>query len=107
MACTSVKPLTWTGRDRLTVLSSPNWPLPLSPQAQTVPSMLRASSSPEITHEGIFIRAGTTLRDAEKALILQAYEKTGRNKTKTAELLQTSLTNIRNKLKEYAEEDED
>lgn len=76
-------------------------------QPEHLPPELCGSSPPEVTQEGIFIKVGTTWKDAEKALILKTYEKTGHNKTRTADLLGISLRTVQSKLKEYGEEVED
>jgi DNA-binding NtrC family response regulator len=44
---------------------------------------------------------GTTVRDAEKKLILQTLEHTSNNKTRAAQILEISLKTLHNKLKEY------
>jgi DNA-binding NtrC family response regulator len=44
---------------------------------------------------------GTTVRDAEKKLILQTLEHTNNNKTRAAQILEISLKTLHNKLKEY------
>ncbi|MFB3829870.1 MAG: sigma-54-dependent transcriptional regulator [Bryobacteraceae bacterium] len=46
-------------------------------------------------------RIGTTVDDAEKALILRTLEYTHNNKTRAAEILGISLKTLHNKLKEY------
>jgi len=50
---------------------------------------------------GIRFPIGTTVDDAERALILQTLAGTGQNKTRAAELLGISLKTLHNKLKEY------
>jgi DNA-binding NtrC family response regulator len=47
------------------------------------------------------VRVGSTVDDAEKALILRTLEATGQNKTRAAEILAVSLKTLHNKLKEY------
>ena len=44
---------------------------------------------------------GTTVDEAEKALILRTLEHTRNNKTRAAEILGISLKTLHNKLKEY------
>jgi DNA-binding NtrC family response regulator len=44
---------------------------------------------------------GTTVREAEKKLILQTLEHTSNNKTRAAQILEISLKTLHNKLKEY------
>ncbi len=46
------------------------------------------------------VRVGTTVDDAEQALILRTLEATGQNKTRAAEILGVSLKTLHNKLKE-------
>ncbi|HBH61426.1 MAG TPA: hypothetical protein DDX85_06760 [Nitrospiraceae bacterium] len=48
--------------------------------------------------EGVFIPAGTRLRDVEEMLIHETLRYTGGNKTKAASLLGISLRNLRRKL---------
>jgi DNA-binding NtrC family response regulator len=48
------------------------------------------------------VRVGTTVDDAERALILRTLEATGQNKTRAAEILGVSLKTLHNKLKEYS-----
>ncbi len=47
------------------------------------------------------VSVGTTVEDAEKALILKTLEATNNNKTRAAEILGISLKTLHNKLKEY------
>jgi DNA-binding NtrC family response regulator len=47
------------------------------------------------------LRVGTTIEDAEKALILRTLQHTKNNKTRAAEILGISLKTLHNKLKEY------
>jgi len=47
------------------------------------------------------VSVGTTVEDAEKALILKTLEATNNNKTRAAEVLGISLKTLHNKLKEY------
>jgi DNA-binding NtrC family response regulator len=49
----------------------------------------------------IEVRVGTTVDEAERALILRTLESTGQNKTRAAEILGVSLKTLHNKLKEY------
>ena len=44
---------------------------------------------------------GTTVDEAEQALILRTLEAMGHNKTRAAEILGVSLKTLHNKLKEY------
>src|SRR5713226_6837164 len=51
--------------------------------------------------DGIRLQVGTTVGDAEKALILKTLAATNNNKTRAAEILGISLKTLHNKLKEY------
>jgi DNA-binding NtrC family response regulator len=51
--------------------------------------------------DGIRLDVGTTVEDAEKALILKTLAATSNNKTRAAEILGISLKTLHNKLKEY------
>jgi two-component system nitrogen regulation response regulator NtrX len=48
------------------------------------------------------LRVGTTVDQAEKALILRTLDATAQNKTRAAEILGVSLKTLHNKLKEYS-----
>lgn len=48
-----------------------------------------------------FLRAGMTIAQAEKALIMKTLEFTSNNKTKAADLLGISIRTLRNKLNDY------
>jgi len=61
------------------------------------PMVRTASEDPDAVHLGV----GTTVREAEKALILKTLESTSNNKTRAAEILGISLKTLHNKLKEY------
>lgn len=50
------------------------------------------------------LRVGTTVREAEKALILKTLAHTNNNKTRAARILEISLKTLHNKLKEYGSE---
>jgi DNA-binding NtrC family response regulator len=52
----------------------------------------------------ITIRVGTTVDEAEKALILKTLEHTGSNKTRAAEILGISLKTMHNKMKLYGDD---
>ena len=62
---------------------------------QKAPSSL--AHDPDIVQ----LPVGTTVRDAEKKLILQTLEHTNNNKTRAAQILEISLKTLHNKLKEY------
>jgi DNA-binding NtrC family response regulator len=47
------------------------------------------------------LRVGTTVREAEKALILKTLDHTKGNKTRAARILEVSLKTLHNKVKEY------
>lgn len=49
---------------------------------------------------------GTTVREAEKALLLKTLDHTKNNKTRAAQILGVSLKTLHNKLKEYQQKDE-
>jgi DNA-binding NtrC family response regulator len=51
--------------------------------------------------DAIRLGVGTTVGEAEKALILKTLESTSNNKTRAAEILGISLKTLHNKLKEY------
>ncbi len=61
------------------------------------------SSAAQISDASVVqVRVGTTVDDAERALILRTLEATGQNKTRAAEILGVSLKTLHNKLKEYS-----
>lgn len=60
-------------------------------------TMRTSSEDPGAVHLGV----GTTVREAEKLLILKTLESTNNNKTRAAEILGISLKTLHNKLKEY------
>jgi len=51
--------------------------------------------------DGIHLQVGTTVEEAEKALILKTLASANNNKTRAAEILGISLKTLHNKLKEY------
>jgi len=53
--------------------------------------------------DGVFLPVGTTVRDAERALIERTLEFTGNNKTRAAAILGIGLKTLHNKLKVYRE----
>ncbi|HUG82652.1 MAG TPA: sigma-54 dependent transcriptional regulator [Bryobacterales bacterium] len=61
------------------------------------PAVSSASNDPN----DVPVRVGSTVRDAEKALIVKTLEHTGNNKTRAAKILDISLKTLHNKLKEY------
>jgi DNA-binding NtrC family response regulator len=54
----------------------------------------------------IRLAVGTTVDEAEKALILRTLDHTRNNKTRAAEILGISLKTLHNKLKEYGSAEE-
>jgi transcriptional regulator with PAS, ATPase and Fis domain len=58
-------------------------------------------ASPSDDGETVKFQIGTTVEEAEKALILRTLEHTGHNKTRAAGILGISLKTLHNKLKEY------
>ena len=55
--------------------------------------------------DSVSLRVGTTVREAEKNLILKTLEHTGNNKTRAAKILEISLKTLHNKLKEYSQQE--
>ncbi|HSW48792.1 MAG TPA: sigma-54 dependent transcriptional regulator [Bryobacteraceae bacterium] len=53
----------------------------------------------------VLLRVGTTVDEAEKALIFKTLEHTRNNKTRAAEILGISLKTLHNKLKEYGSDE--
>jgi DNA-binding NtrC family response regulator len=51
--------------------------------------------------ESVEFAIGTTVSEAEKALIIRTLDHTRNNKTRAAEILGISLKTLHNKLKEY------
>jgi DNA-binding NtrC family response regulator len=51
--------------------------------------------------DAVHLGVGTTVREAEKLLILKTLDSTNNNKTRAAEILGISLKTLHNKLKEY------
>jgi two-component system response regulator FlrC len=47
------------------------------------------------------LKAGTTVREMEKQLIVQTLKEVDENRTRAAELLGISIRTLRNKLREY------
>jgi DNA-binding NtrC family response regulator len=69
---------------------------------------LPASSPAQVVSldDGLRIPPGTTVEQAERALIEWTLEQTGHNRTRAAEILGISQKTLFNKLKEYAADDE-
>jgi DNA-binding NtrC family response regulator len=55
--------------------------------------------------EGVYLPIGSTVQDAERALIERTLEHTGNNKTRAAAILGIGLKTLHNKLKQYREAD--
>jgi DNA-binding NtrC family response regulator len=53
--------------------------------------------------DSVLLPVGTTVRDAEKALLLKTLDHTDNNKTRAAKILEISLKTLHNKLKEYGD----
>ncbi len=76
-------------------ITSSHMPQHLCPSNPVIPP-------PEATDPNVVsMRVGTTVDEAEKALILRTLEHTRNNKTRAAEILGISLKTLHNKLKEY------
>jgi len=71
------------------------------PQQLALPPSAPASDEPGVTK----LRVGSTVDEAEKALILLTLEHTKNNKTRAADILGISLKTLHNKLKEYGAAD--
>jgi DNA-binding NtrC family response regulator len=56
------------------------------------------------TNDGLRLRPGITVEEAERRLIFETLAFTANNKTRAAELLGISLKTLHNKLKEYEAE---
>ncbi|MGC8493747.1 MAG: sigma-54-dependent transcriptional regulator [Syntrophobacteraceae bacterium] len=72
-------------------------------KVRNLPSHLRERRGMQKSHPPCDFRPEATLVEVEKAHILKTYEKTGRNKAKTAKLLGAGLNTIRRKLESYGE----
>jgi DNA-binding NtrC family response regulator len=68
--------------------------------AATAPA--NAHGAPQPSEDGLVIPAGWTIEQAERAMIEATLERTGNNRTRTAEILGISPKTLFNKLKEYA-----
>jgi DNA-binding NtrC family response regulator len=71
-----------------------------------LPARFGISTTPKLSEPGenkefLTLQVGTTVDEAEKALIFRTLEHTKNNKTRTAEILGISLKTLHNKLKEY------
>ncbi len=66
-----------------------------------LPETLRRPPAATGTAPSVTVPVGTTVDEAEKALILQTLEFAGQNKTRAAEILRISLKTLHNKLNRY------
>jgi DNA-binding NtrC family response regulator len=55
--------------------------------------------------DSISLSVGTTVKEAEKVLILKTLEHTDNNKTRAAQILEVSLKTLHNKIKEYGQQE--
>jgi len=73
------------------------------------PQFLLPTSPPQTpvatAENGIFLKTGTTVRDAEQVLIEHTLEFAGNNKTRAAAILGIGLKTLHSKLKLYKEEE--
>ncbi len=76
-------------------------------QPRHLPEEIREAEEPShIDEERVYLSAGTSLEDAEKALIKATLHKVNNNKTKAAELLGIGRKTLYRKMEEYALTDE-
>ena len=66
-----------------------------------LPEGLRRPQAPPHAANAVTVPIGTTVDEAEKALIMQSLEFAGYNKTRAAEILGISLKTLHNKLNRY------
>jgi DNA-binding NtrC family response regulator len=76
----------------------------ITPRHLPQPVSAKVEAATGAPADSIVIRIGTTVDEAERALILRTLEHAGNNKTRAAEILGISLKTLHNKLKEYAGE---
>jgi DNA-binding NtrC family response regulator len=76
-------------------------PTSLKGRASAATASAGPVAAPEEDTGSVRFTIGTTVEDAEKALILRTLEHTRNNKTRAAEILGISLKTLHNKLKEY------
>jgi DNA-binding NtrC family response regulator len=67
--------------------------------------VLTGRAAPSTNGHGPGVRVGATVAEMEKELILRTLESCGDNRTRAAEVLQISVRTLRNKLKEYREQE--
>jgi DNA-binding NtrC family response regulator len=65
------------------------------------PAPALRSTEPADAPDSVSFRVGTSLEEAEKALILKTLAANGNNKTRAADVLGISLKTLHNKLKAY------
>jgi len=75
----------------------------LQGRARVAAAAVLSAPAPAAADEGevVSFAVGTTVEEAEKALILKTLEHTRNNKTRAAVILGISLKTLHNKLKEY------
>ncbi len=66
-----------------------------------LPAVVRNTKEPSSAVPPVTLPIGTTVEEAEKALILRSLEFVGQNKTRAAEILGISLKTLHNKLNRY------
>ena len=88
------------------VILSGEGPITLAhlPQGFALNASRPATEEPQVEAGKLTLNLGTSLHDAEKALILSTLEYLNNNRRRTAEVLGLSLKTIQIKLKEYREE---
>jgi two-component system response regulator HydG len=64
------------------------------------PSIMTKNNTP-VGSENVGVPSGSTLKEAEKEIILRTLEETGGNRTHTAKILGISRRTLQLKLKEY------
>ncbi len=70
-------------------------------EAAHLPEALRRAQVAPAAAPSVLVPIGTTVEEAEKALILRSLEFAGQNKTRAAEMLGISLKTLHNKLNRY------
>lgn len=118
VAAVNQKNVTGLGPDALVALESYRWPgnvrelrnvierAVIMARGETIlsqdlPASLLEPAVKPPSSEGLDLRVGTTVEEAERNLILKTLEATGQNKTRAAEILGISLKTLHNKLKKY------
>ena len=77
-------------------------------RARVAPTGVReAPAAPDAAADFLVLPAGTTIDDAERALVRRTLNMTKGNKTRAAEVLGISLKTLFNKLKGYDEAEQD